>query len=188
MEGIRLNCPRNESIRENFLGIAPTRIILFSVWFKHSSCWHRLPRAFQSRAPQALCTGVVKAYKAQDLDAFCDLAVGYADLKDMMSKVKVPASAKRESLSKMGANGYKKMVQDSLQTILKTSPIEWPKASFEKFEPSRNPVEIATGYKMLLGKMHIQQGELHFVQAITIVEAGKNKYFMGDFSPIEPLK
>lgn len=145
-------------------------------------------REMCQQSPQALCTGVVKAYKAQDLDAFCDLAVGYADLKDMMSKVKVPASAKRESLSKMGANGYKKMVQDSLQTILKTSPIEWPKASFEKFEPSRNPVEIATGYKMLLGKMHIQQGELHFVQAITIVEAGKNKYFMGDFSPIEPLK
>ncbi|MEY3443160.1 MAG: hypothetical protein RLZZ519_1441 [Bacteroidota bacterium] len=140
------------------------------------------------QSPQALCTGVVKAYKAQNLDAFCDLAVGYADLKDMMNKVKVPATAKRESLSKLGASGYRNMVQDSLQTVLNQTKIDWPKVVFEKFEPTRNPVEIATGYKMLLGKLHMTLGEQHLVQAITIVEAGKSEYFMGDFSPIEILR
>jgi hypothetical protein len=167
-------------------------LILFglSTLFVGAGC-HSLSNAEREmcqQSPQALCTGVVKAYKEQNLAAFGELSISYKQLKDMMSKVQVPASAKRESLSKLGAGGYQKMVQDSLQTILHQADIEWSKVNFEKFEPSRNPIEIATGYKMLLGKIYMKLGEMHYTQPITIVEAGKGKYFMGDFSPIEKAK
>lgn len=155
-------------------------------WGCHSLS--KAERAMCQQSPQALCTGVVKAYKTQDVKAFSDLSISYQQVKDMMEKVKVPSTAKRESITKLGAGGYADMIQDSLQTVLKASAIDWPKASFEKFEATRNPVEIATGYKMLLGKLHLQVGEQRYIQPVTVIEVGKGQFFMGDFGPFEALE
>jgi hypothetical protein len=133
------------------------------------------------QSPEALCKGIVKTYQTNDSKAFLDLAISHKDLKELMQSVDVPAAAKRET--QLSAGEYARKITDSLATILAVSTVDWPQASFEKWQPSRNPVEIATGYHMLLGKLWITAGDKRYSQSITIVEIGKGRYFMGDFSP-----
>jgi hypothetical protein len=140
-------------------------------------------REMYQQSPEALCKGVVKTYQARDAKAFLDLAISHRDLKELMASVKVPESARREA--KLSTGEYERKITDSLATILATGDVDWPQAAFEMWQPTRNPVEIAPGYHMLLGRLFIVAGDRHWSQSITIVEIGKGRYFMGDFSPFK---
>lgn len=148
------------------------------------SC-HALSKAERTAcqaSPEALCKGVVAAYKAHDLKAFTDLAISFKEIKTMMASVKVPYTAKREAIDQLSSQKFTRHIQDSLHTVLSQSTVVWEKAEFEHYTPSRNPVEIATGYHYLLGKLHLRVGEQRYSQAITIIEVGKGQFFIGDFA------
>jgi hypothetical protein len=132
----------------------------------------------------ALCKAVVASYRSQDLDAFSQLALSAKQLKDMMSKVKVPESAKRQTI--MGKHALETYVQDSLHHVLAGADLDWTKVEFVRFAPERKPIEIAPGYKYCLGKMVLQAGDRRLLQPLTIVEADGGKFFVGDFGPITP--
>lgn len=145
-------------------------------------------REMLQQSPEALCKGVIKTYNSQDLKAFIDLCLPYSDLKQMMQTADLPATAKRESLSKIGAGGYTKSIQDSLSHVLVQDSLQWGGASFEQFLATRKPVEVAPGYKMHLGNLILSQGGRKWTQQITLVEVGKGRYFMGGFSPFSRSK
>lgn len=142
-------------------------------------------REMLQQSPEALCKGIVKTYNAKDLDAFTDLCLPYSDLKTMLSTADLPATAKRESISKMG---YTKSIQDSLSHVLVEDSLQWGGASFEQFLATRKLVEVAPGYKMHLGNLILSQGGRKWTQQITLVEVGKGRYFMGGFSPFSRSK
>ena len=176
--------PKNQFLRVIFLLLCIGSMLL-------GGC-HALSkgeRKMSQQSPEALCTAIVKCYKSQDLKAFLDLAVSFRELKDLMKNADLPAAAKRESINKLGAHGYATLIQDSLSNVLKSSGLPLEKIKFEKFLPSRNPVETAKGYHMILGKMQLSAGgSERYVQPITIVEIGQGRFLAGDFSPILPEK
>lgn len=173
-------------MKNDLVGIVLAVGIALGVWGCHTLS--KAEREMCQQSKEALCTGVVKAYKSHDLNAFTDLAISRKELGAIMDGVKLPSTAKREPINKLSAAEFEKLAQDSLDKVLTQSGINWSKASFEKFLPTRNPVEIAEGYQMILGKLYIREGDKLYSQAITVVEIGKERFKMGDFSPILPEK
>jgi hypothetical protein len=178
-----MNPELRSSFRPNFVSAWLLAIaVLSGLWGCHSLS--KAEREMCQQSKEALCTGVVKTYKTHDLKAFTDLAISRKELGAMMNGVKLPSTAKREPINNLSAGEFAKIAQDSLDKVLNQTDINWTKASFDKFLPTRNPVEIAEGYKMILGKLYIKEGEKLYSQAITIVEIGKGRFLMGDFSAI----
>ncbi len=138
------------------------------------------------KSEDALCKAVVDTYRKQDIDAFMQLALSPSLVKQMMASVNVPESAKRESIRNKGAFAHQ--VQDSLQSVLRSANINWETAAFERFVPIRKPIEIATGYKMTLGRLFLKASEGRFSQPITLVQRDDNAFYVGDFGPFEPEK
>ncbi len=133
------------------------------------------------KSPEALCKAVVGTYRSQDLAAFSQLALSPSQIKQMMSLVNVPESAKRESIK--NKSQFVNHVQDSLKTVLRLTDAKWDMAEFQKFVPQRKPIEIATGYKMLLGTLVLKAGDQELSQPFNLMEFPDGSYYIADFGP-----